>query len=65
MKGKLASPQEFWKPGLAVLKTGLLFAAFVCLTVFMAGVPNAESKETEILLLHTNNVTGHLFPCPT
>ncbi len=27
--------------------------------------PYARAGETEILLLHTNNVTGYLFPCPT
>ena len=25
----------------------------------------ARAGETEILILHTNNVTGYLFPCPT
>lgn len=25
----------------------------------------AEAAEKEFLILHTNNVTGHLFPCPT
>jgi len=65
LKGKLASTQKFWKPGLGVLKTAVLFVAFLGLSVLMSGVPNAECKEAEILLLHTNNVTGHLFPCPT
>jgi len=25
----------------------------------------AEGGAAEITLLHTNNVTGHLFPCPS
>ncbi len=27
--------------------------------------PAAQAGEAEILILHTNNVTGYLFPCPT
>jgi len=27
--------------------------------------PMALAGETEILILHSNNVTGYLFPCPT
>jgi 2',3'-cyclic-nucleotide 2'-phosphodiesterase (5'-nucleotidase family) len=26
---------------------------------------NAQGELAEITLLHTNNVTGHLFPCPS
>jgi hypothetical protein len=33
--------------------------------IFGLSTPQASSKETEILLLHSNNVTGYLFPCPT
>ncbi len=29
------------------------------------GMAAAEAAEKEVLILHTNNVTGHLFPCPT
>ncbi len=65
MKRKLAPPQKFWKPRLGLLKTAVILAAFLGLNVFVSGLPNAECKEAEILLLHTNNVTGHLFPCPT
>lgn len=27
--------------------------------------PAARGGEREILVIHTNNVTGYLFPCPT
>ncbi|HSR12650.1 MAG TPA: hypothetical protein VLS90_14505 [Thermodesulfobacteriota bacterium] len=27
--------------------------------------PPQKVQAAEVLLLHTNNVTGHLFPCPT
>ena len=40
----------------------LLFSA---LTFFFYPVPAAQAGEVEILILHTNNVTGYLFPCPT
>ena len=43
---------------------GLLAALLIC-TVFLSPAPVARAGETEILLLHTNNVTGYLFPCPT
>jgi hypothetical protein len=38
--------------------------------LFIAGLllslsPIALAGETEILILHSNNVTGYLFPCPT
>jgi hypothetical protein len=39
----------------ALLITGLLLSLS----------PIALAGETEILILHTNNVTGYLFPCPT
>jgi hypothetical protein len=35
------------------------------LTFFLYPVPAAQAGEAEILILHTNNVTGYLFPCPT
>ena len=43
---------------------GLLAALLIC-TIFLFPSPVARAGETEILLLHTNNVTGYLFPCPT
>ncbi len=41
---------------------GIAFLVLATLSLFNSA---AEAKETEVLLLHTNNVTGHLFPCPT
>jgi len=43
---------------------GLLTVLLICLLFFSLS-PVARAGETEILILHTNNVTGHLFPCPT
>jgi NurA-like 5'-3' nuclease len=43
---------------------GLLSVLLIC-TVFLPPAPIARAIETKILLLHTNNVTGYLFPCPT
>ncbi|KPK95169.1 MAG: hypothetical protein AMJ94_00510 [Deltaproteobacteria bacterium SM23_61] len=34
-------------------------------SLFLFPAPPAESGETEILILHTNNVTGYILPCPT
>jgi hypothetical protein len=48
-----------------VKKLGTLLLALLILASFPFSNQVAEGKETEILLLHTNNVTGHLFPCPT
>ena len=46
-------------------KLGVLLLALLTLASLPLFDPVAEGKEAEILLLHTNNVTGHLFPCPT
>ena len=43
---------------------GPLAALLIC-TVFLSPGPVARAGETELLILHTNNVTGYLFPCPT
>jgi hypothetical protein len=50
-------------PGLK--RTAVLLFALLMLIALPLSNPVAEGGETEILLLHTNNVTGHLFPCPT
>ncbi len=48
-----------------VKKSSALLIALMAL----AGLPfwpsDAGGKEAEFLILHTNNVTGHFFPCPT
>jgi hypothetical protein len=50
-----------WRPLLVIF---LLVAALGIL-----GLPSMETslwaKSSEITILHTNNVTGHLFGCPT
>ncbi len=46
-------------------KSVALLLGFLILMILSSFNPVAEGKETEVLLLHTNNVTGHLFPCPT
>ncbi len=33
--------------------------------IFFMLPPASEGVAGEMVLLHTNNVTGHLFPCPT
>ncbi len=44
-----------------------LFLSFLLLALgnFSLFGMAAEAAEKEVLILHTNNVTGHLFPCPT
>lgn len=49
----------------AVKKGGLFLVALLIGMIFGLANPQASTKETEILLLHSNNVTGYLFPCPT
>jgi hypothetical protein len=34
-------------------------------SLFLFPAPAPEAGEAEILILHTNNVTGYLLPCPT
>jgi hypothetical protein len=43
---------------------GLLAVLLAC-SFFLSPAPIARAGETEALILHTNNVTGYLFPCPT
>jgi len=46
------------------LRAAPLFLVLLLLVIFPVS-SGAEGKEATILLLHTNNVTGHFFPCPT
>ncbi len=50
---------------LGLRKSAALPLVFLILITLSFFNPSAEGKETEVLLLYTNNVTGHLFPCPT
>ncbi len=49
----------------AVKKVGLLLIALSVGMSFGPANPQATAKESEVLLLHSSNVTGYLFPCPT
>lgn len=42
-----------------------LITIFVFLVIGLFSHAQSSASEKNILLLHTNNVTGHLFPCPT
>ena len=42
-----------------------LITIFFFLVVGLCSPVHSSAGEKKILLLHTNNVTGHLFPCPT
>jgi hypothetical protein len=53
------------KINLRALQMGGLFTALFVLAIFPVFTPGAKAREAEFLLLHANNVTGHLFPCPT
>jgi hypothetical protein len=44
---------------------GAALVGFSLALIFLQPMPEAKAGETEILLLQTNNVTAHLFPCPT
>jgi hypothetical protein len=46
-------------------RAGLRLLALANLIVFLNLSPIPAGAAGEIVLLHTNNVTGHLFPCPT
>jgi hypothetical protein len=43
---------------------GLVAVLLVC-SSFLSPAAIARAGETEVLILHTNNVAGYLFPCPT
>lgn len=55
MKKWFPATKSFW---------GILSFIFAW-SLFLFPAPPAESGETEILILHTNNVTGYILPCPT
>jgi hypothetical protein len=42
-----------------------LVAVLLVCSSFLSPAAIGQAGETEILILHTNNVTGYLFPCPT
>jgi hypothetical protein len=44
---------------------GAALLVFSLAVIFLQPLPEAKAGQAEILLLHTNNVTAHLFPCPT
>lgn len=50
---------------LGINKSAALLFALLILISLPPCNPVAEGKGTEVHLLHTNNVTGHLFPCPS
>lgn len=43
----------------------LLAFLILTLAIFPSPIQMAQGAGKEILLLHTNSVKGHLFPCPT
>ncbi len=60
---EFSGSSRFRRVELAVL---LLAAAWVGFSgLFLAPFSWAQRKTEEITILHTNNVTGHLFGCPT
>jgi hypothetical protein len=38
---------------------------FLLLTFLLPLSPDGYTEELKVVILHTNNVTGHLFACPT
>jgi hypothetical protein len=51
-----------------LLETKRLFGMLFLLSSWAFSLfpaPAAQAGEAEILILHTNNVTGYLLPCPT
>jgi hypothetical protein len=42
-----------------------LLAILPVCSILLSSGPIARAGEAEALILHTNNVTGYLFPCPT
>ncbi len=66
MKAKLPTLSSVHRNVIPLVKdVSALLLALLIVATFSFFNEGAEGKEPEILLLHTNSVTGHLFPCPT
>jgi|MudIll2142460700_1097286.scaffolds.fasta_scaffold78317_5 hypothetical protein len=50
---------------LKMKKSIILLLTLLILAVLPFWPSDSAGKEVEFLILHTGNVTGHLFPCPT
>jgi hypothetical protein len=48
-----------------ILSKGVILLALVLLGILYFVVHEGIAKPLTITVVHTNNVTGHLFPCPT
>ncbi|MGQ9857367.1 MAG: hypothetical protein ACUVS3_01610 [Thermodesulfobacteriota bacterium] len=59
---ELSWPKRFRRVGLALLLSAVAWAGFW--SPSLAPLSWAQITQ-EITILHTNNVTGHLFGCPT
>jgi hypothetical protein len=65
-RGNLGGEVIFLKRKLLGTGAGLgLITVLAFLAMGLSSPAKAAADEKKILLLHTNNVTGHLFPCPT
>jgi hypothetical protein len=53
---------KFFRP---MKRIGLWLLPFASLGILFNLILPSDGAAGEIALLHTNNVTAHLFPCPT
>ena len=50
---------------LKMVSKGMILVAIVVLAVLYPVAPGGMAKDLTITIVHANNITGHLFPCPT
>jgi hypothetical protein len=50
---------------ITIMSKGMILLLAVLLGILCPVAPEGLAKPLTITVLHTNNVTGHLFSCPT
>ena len=48
-----------------MVSKGMILVAIVLLAVLYPVAQGGLAKDLTITIVHANNITGHLFPCPT
>jgi hypothetical protein len=50
---------------LKMVSKGMILLAVVMLAALYPAVQRGMAKDLTMTIVHANNITGHLFPCPT
>jgi hypothetical protein len=49
---------------LTMVSKGMILVAIIMLVALYPIVQGGMAKDLTITIVHANNITGHLFPCP-